>query len=99
MIRTGVKRSMTTNSSVGSKTKSKLNASVLDGALKSVLEEASSKLRDISAEMAGHLEDQVANPEYVEGQDVVADRLIEWVADIFAISEDIGFYLNPPAEK
>lgn len=97
MIRTGVNRSTTTNSSVSSKTK--LNSSVSDDALKSVLEEASSNLRDISAKMAGYLEDQVANPEYVEGQDVVADRLIEWVADIFAISEDINFYLNPPAEK
>lgn len=63
-----------------------------------VLLEASESLARISERLATLIGDQVADPTYVDGKSAAADRLLEWTADIFALSEDIKFYINPPPE-
>jgi len=76
------------------------NASVgLSPELETTLNEASAQLRTVAAKLAQHLEGQISTPEYTAGAEVAADRLIDWTADIFALSEDMKFYLNPPKEK
>ena len=74
----------------------KLNASEPPSDINSVLTSSLDRLRDISTQLAGIITDQVENPDYQDGKAVLADRVIDWTADIFAISEDIRFYLNPP---
>ena len=93
---------MATNSSVNTKASKtrKLNASA--GLAPEEIEKlasAAKQLREVSVELSALIGDQVADPTYTDGKDTAADRLLEWTADIFAISEDINFYLNPPAEK
>lgn len=88
MIRVATKRTTSLNSAVG-----------LDEDLKTTLSDVSNRLADICAQLGGHIEQQVTNPEYVDGKDVAADRLLDWTADLFAISEDIKYYINPQPEK
>lgn len=91
---------MSTSATTGSKVpevkapETKLNASV--GSTESVLTNALDQLREISTQLATIIEEQVEDPAYQDGKAVLADRVIDWTADIFAISEDIRFYLNPP---
>ena len=91
---------MSTSATTGSKVpevkapETKLNASV--SSTESVLTNALDQLREISTQLAAIIEEQVEDPAYQDGKAVLADRVIDWTADIFAISEDIRFYLNPP---
>ena len=95
-----VSTSATTSSKVVTKVpeveapETKLNASV--GSTESVLTNALDQLREISTQLAAIIEEQVEDPAYQDGKAVLADRVIDWTADIFSISEDIRFYLNPP---
>lgn len=83
-----------------SKTSEKLNAAAgLSETLTDTLSSVAKQLQSISAEMSALIEEQVNNPEYVEGEDVAADRLLDWTADVFAISQDIEFYINPKPDK
>lgn len=83
-----------------SKQSEKLNASAgLSESLVSTLANVAKQLQSISADMGALIEEQVNNPEYVEGDDVAADRLLDWTADVFAISQDIEFYINPKPDK
>jgi hypothetical protein len=75
-----------------------LNASTSEDAT-ATLTSAQDKLRDISTSLASIITEQVSDPEYQEGKAVLAERLMEWTADIFAISEDMRFYLNPPIDE
>lgn len=64
--------------------------------LREMLTQVSLQLRKVAARMAQDLEGQISTPEYADSGDVAAERLIDWTADVFAISEDIEFYVNPP---
>lgn len=64
--------------------------------LREMLTQVSLQLRKVAARMAQDLEGQISTPEYADSGDVAAERLIDWTADVFAISEDIEFYINPP---
>ena len=96
-----MKHSITTNSSVVTAPRRKrLNAS--SGLAPEEIETLASvakQLREVSVQLSGLIGDQVSDPTYTDGKDAAADRLLEWTADIFAISEDINFYLNPPTDK
>lgn len=83
------------NTTNGSTSKS-LNADRLSNELYDTLAEAARSLKTISANLGALIEAQVTNPESAEPDgDVAAERLLDWTADIFAISEDIDFYINP----
>lgn len=64
--------------------------------LREMLTQVSLQLRKVAARMAQDLEGQISTPEYADSGDVAAERLIDWTADVFAISEDIEFYVSPP---
>ena len=64
--------------------------------LREMLTQVSIQLRKVAARMAQDLEGQISTPEYADSGDVAAERLIDWTADVFALSEDIEFYINPP---
>lgn len=90
-----LKNSQTTNFSVNT-CRGKLNASAgLSPELSEMLTQTAKQLKVLSGQLGGLIEDQVMDPTYVEGKDVAADRLLDWTADLFAISEDIEFYVNP----
>lgn len=79
---------------------SALNSSIgLNEELRSTLNSVSDQLADICAKLSVNIEEQVTNPESVDGKDVAANRLLDWTADLFAISEDIKYYLNPEEKK
>ena len=81
-------------------TRNKLNASTgLSDETEKVLNQISQQLKQISGQLGALIEDQVTDPTYVEGKGVAADRLLDWTADIFSISEDMKFYLNPELES
>jgi hypothetical protein len=89
--------SVVTNSSA-----TKLNSASVRGVSTetlAALAEVAENLKTEAAKIAVFIEEQVIDPSYSEGQDTVADRLIEWTGDIFAISEDINFYVNPKTEE
>lgn len=80
--------------------KTQLNASAdLTNEMRTILINAADQLREISGQLGGLIEDQVTDPTYVEGKGVAADRLLDWTADIFALAEDITFYVNPEPEE
>lgn len=77
-----------------------LNASTgLSPEMSETLADTAAQLKKISAALGSLIEDQVANPTDVEGKGVAASRLLDWTADIFALSEDIEFYINPEPES
>lgn len=80
--------------------KNKLNAATtLDSDMKQILKDSAKQLKEISSRLGALIEDQVTDPTYVEGKGVAADRLLDWTADIFALSEDIEFYITPEPEE
>ena len=81
---------------------SKLNSAVEnDVELVETLSNVSEQLKSISSRLAGYIEEQVLDPESVEGKKgVIADRLFDWTSDLFAISQDIEYYITPePVEE
>lgn len=84
---------------VGSQSK-QLNASAsISEELKSTLDDVAKQLKSISSRLGSLIEDQVADPTRVDGKGTAADRLLDWTADLFSISEDIEFYTNPEPEE
>lgn len=80
----------------------KLNASVEDVEdLNVLLASVAEKLKTISADLAAQIEDQVMEPDVINAtaKGTVADKLFDWTSDIFAISQDIEYYINPPTEE
>lgn len=75
-----------------------LNASLSDDTM-NLLTESSSTIKNVCSKLASIIEDQVTNPNpQTGGEDgtVVSRRLLEWTSDLYAIAEDIDFYVNPP---
>jgi hypothetical protein len=63
------------------------------------LRDAADQLVSISKSLSMLIGSQLSDPTYVDGKNAAADRLLDWTADIFALSEDIKFYLNPPPKE
>lgn len=75
-----------------------LNASLSDDTM-NMLTESSSTIKSVCSKLATLIEDQVTNPNPQtggEGGEIVSQRLLEWTSDLYAIAEDIDFYVNPP---
>lgn len=85
----------------GSQTK-RLNAAVdteTEQPLAEVLAGVSEQLKTISAMLAGYIEEQVMDPDVInsDAKGTPAERLFDWTSDLFAISQDIDYYITPEA--
>lgn len=81
--------------------KTPLNSSLSENVI-GVLTHNSNTIKTVCSELAAIIEDQVTNPNPQtggEGGEIVSQRLLEWTADLFAIAEDIDFYVNPPVTE
>lgn len=75
-----------------------LNASLSDDTM-SMLTESSSTIKSVCSKLATIIGEQVTSPNpQTGGEDgtLVSRRLLEWTSDLYAIAEDMDFYVNPP---
>lgn len=66
-----------------------------------LLQEQSATIKDICTQLATLIEDDISSSDSQTGADdtVLSQRLIQWTADLFAISQDMDYYVSPPVEE
>lgn len=90
-----------TNTQPGVMQKKTLNSNLSNDTM-TALTDASTAIKTLCSKLAGLIEDQVTNPNPQtsgENNEIVSQRLLEWTSDLYAIAEDIDFYVVTPTAE